>query len=339
MTGKVTSVPATYNDHYRNFYLADADSSLQVWEFYLEEGVALPAPNDTVVVCGYIKKFNTTYEFDTGNSTNVYVKSNTRGTSDIVFNIQNDTEENATATVTALDGTAIPENTTNGTTISLKVTPVSGREVTTVKVNGTKVDAQKVDPDNDESEVYYQFVVAGNMTVTVETKVVGTDGPLDASVTIQDMKKTDDNPDGWSNGETHNTLKLDDNITVTVTPGKAGSNADAKYYDSGYEWRIYQNGASDTATDNQPTITVAAKEGYKIVSVTVTYTAGNSGTLVSKSNTAVVYSSGDVIAVNDSSIEFTVRNNATGTKTNGQVKITKIEVSYVVDTPAEGGEA
>lgn len=142
------------------------------------------------------------------------------------------------------------------------------------------------------------------VSVTVKKSVGET---TTANVVIKDYATAN----SWANATQYGTLQLDSNITVTV---KGGDNT-GKYYNSGNEWRIYQN--------EKPTITIAAKEGYTIVSVTITYNINKTGILT---NGTVQVKSGTLIDVNAASIALGVGN--TGSVTNGQVKITAIEVVY-----------
>lgn len=110
-------------------------------------------------------------------------------------------------------------------------------------------------------------------------------------------------------------VELDSVITLSFagTPvGSYGLNT-GKIYSDGF--RIYQN--------EQPQVTVSAATGYVIVSVKITYTVSNTGVLtLNDANVA----SDQVVDVNANSIVFSVGN--TGTKTNGQVRISAIEVVY-----------
>lgn len=117
---------------------------------------------------------------------------------------------------------------------------------------------------------------------------------------------------GWENSVQYDTLTMDSNITVTAV----GAANTGKYYTSGEQWRTYQT--------ESPAITVKAEDGATIKSVKITYAKKNSGTLTLD---GAAVASGTVIEVNGSSITFSVGN--TGTKTNGQVNITAIEVVYV----------
>ena len=130
------------------------------------------------------------------------------------------------------------------------------------------------------------------------------------NVTIADYADAN----GWANGTYYGTIIVDSNITVTAL--KSGDNG--KYYTSGKNWRIYQS--------NNGTFTISS-EGKTITSVTITYTPSNNGYVVHGENKV---ESGKEYTVNGTSITFSVKTTTSG-KTNGQARITAIEVSYVVD--------
>ena len=131
------------------------------------------------------------------------------------------------------------------------------------------------------------------------------------SVTVSNTIKNIASAKGWTNGTKYSSFNLDEVITIAAT----GNSNTGKYYTSGNEWRIYQ-------TEN-PKVQISAAEGYTIKTVKITYNVSNTGVLkLNGSNIA----SGTAVSVNVSSVEFNVGN--TGTATNGQVKVTAIEVVY-----------
>ena len=115
----------------------------------------------------------------------------------------------------------------------------------------------------------------------------------------------------WSDATQYKTINLDEQITVAV---EGGGNT-GKYYTSGNNWRLYQT--------ETPSLTISAKEKYKIQSVKITYTVDKTGVLTYNS---LNVASGTVVDVNAASITFGVGN--TGSATNGQVRVTAIEVVY-----------
>ena len=142
-----------------------------------------------------------------------------------------------------------------------------------------------------------------------------------ASVTISDYASSK----GWANGTQYPSVVVDENITASAS----GSSNTGKYYTSGNEWRLYQ---SENAT-----LTISAAEGCTISSIKITYNASNNGTLIY--NDSEVVSSGSILEdVDSNSVTLAVGN--TGSATNGQAKITKIEVTYLneVEVPAPSCE-
>ena len=125
---------------------------------------------------------------------------------------------------------------------------------------------------------------------------------------------------GWKNDTKYPTITMDSNVTVT----SKGGQYTGKYFTSGTNWRIYQ-------TDSG-TFTVTAADGYIIDTVKVTYSASNSGVMTYNGKNIT---SKTAVAVGASSATFGVGN--TGGKTNGQVRITAIEVVY--SGAASGGPA
>ncbi|MDY6429910.1 MAG: Ig-like domain-containing protein [Bacilli bacterium] len=85
---------------------------------------------------------------------------------------------------------------------------------------------------------------------------------------------------------------------------------------AGKDWRLYQAKGGD--------VTIAAADGYVIESVTFSFTTTNDGVLLDSLGTAVTKD--EPHAVKAESERFVVGNS--GTKTNGQVRITAISVSY-----------
>lgn len=114
----------------------------------------------------------------------------------------------------------------------------------------------------------------------------------------------------WVKETKYTSVILDSNITATVSGGENSG----KYY-SNQQWRLYQT--------ESPTLTIAAAEGKTIVSVKITFTKNNAGCLTYNGKNILT---DNVVSVNANSITFGVGN--TGTNTNGQVRITSIEIVY-----------
>ena len=129
-----------------------------------------------------------------------------------------------------------------------------------------------------------------------------------------------------NDGSPNLTLNYDSNVTVTLSATATGSwgQNSGKYYadnvtgDGIGNWRIYQN--------ENPKLTFTAVSGYKIVSIKVTYAVNKTGVLTNADKTTQ-YASDDLITVNASSVVLSV-GNTSPTVTNGQVRITAIEIIY-----------
>lgn len=106
-------------------------------------------------------------------------------------------------------------------------------------------------------------------------------------------------------------MTFDDVITLTA----AGGSSTGKVYSSGTQWRFYQN--------ENPKLTVSAKDGYTIEQIIATYNVNNTGILVYGEETVT---SGTAVTVNANSAVFTVGNS--GTATNGQVRLVKLAIKY-----------
>ena len=135
------------------------------------------------------------------------------------------------------------------------------------------------------------------------------EGSVVASKTLADL--------GWSNGVLYPELKLDSVVTVTATGTPVGNYSlnTGKYYNTGKGWRFYQN--------EKPEFKISVASGYELVSVKITYSVDKTGVLTLNGNNV---DSKAVVTASGSSITFSVGN--TGTATNGQVRVSAIEVTY-----------
>ncbi len=127
----------------------------------------------------------------------------------------------------------------------------------------------------------------------------------------------------WTNGTLYETVEHEFyTVSTSGTPaGDYGLNT-GKYYADGQTWRIYQS--------ENGTVTFTAVEGKTIETIKVTYVIKNTGILTF--NDANV-ESGEVVTVNATTATFGV--GQTGTVTNGQVRITAIEVILAEEEPEE----
>ncbi len=115
---------------------------------------------------------------------------------------------------------------------------------------------------------------------------------------------------GQSIGTKFDSVKLDDNITVSFT----GTGNTATYWTSGTNIRVY-----GTKNQENASVGLAAATGYKILSVKLTFELSN--------GPEFPLTSGIAAEVNAASVTYTLRSTSVG---NGQIKITAFEVIYDV---------
>ena len=139
----------------------------------------------------------------------------------------------------------------------------------------------------------------------------------EVTVKISDYATTN----GWKDATQYKTLKMDDNVSITV----AGGSNTGKYYNNGNNWRMYQN--------ESPKITLTATNGNLLKTVKFTYAAEKTGILVDASKAQV--KSGTVYTFADEVTTYTFGVGNTGTATNGQVRFTEITVVYDAPTPSD----
>lgn len=136
-----------------------------------------------------------------------------------------------------------------------------------------------------------------------------------------------------STGATINTIctsiDLDGNISISLS--KTGSGNTGSFWGATtVDWRLYQS--------DEPSVTVYSKTGCTIKTVKFTYSNSNTGKLntsgcVTNVGALSFINSGTAYNVDDTSVTYYVGN--TSDKTNGQVRITAIEVKY----EATGGDS
>lgn len=119
-----------------------------------------------------------------------------------------------------------------------------------------------------------------------------------------------------SSGSTINDIVTSFNLDGVITVSTTGNpNCGTFWGTSTYDWRLYQN--------QNGNIIVSASDGHTISKLTITYSASNGGVL--KEN-ATTITSGTEQTINAASKTYTVGNSSD--KTNGQVRVTQISVTY-----------
>ena len=109
-------------------------------------------------------------------------------------------------------------------------------------------------------------------------------------------------------------------MATDVEANRIGTGNNGKYYS---DWRFYTNGSDEGS------FSIDATEGYELQSATFTYSVSNSGALYFGETKLT---SGTAVALSGRKAVFQCKN--TNSSTNGQVRLTKIAVTYAA---AQGG--
>ena len=301
LTGVITSVDTPYDTYYKNVtvsILVDGTEKDLTFKCYRMKGDGADkiGVGDTITVSGEIKNYEGIIEFDSGCALESYTFAQ--------YEVKFETLGGGTIS-------GIPAGTVaRGSEFTIKVTPDEANNyvIDAVTVNGVAV------PGTDGN---YKITVNAESTVIAYFKKAGA-GSAVATNTVTTNISEYATANNWTNDTKHTSITMDDNITASVT---GGSNT-GKYYTSGTNWRIYQT--------ETPTLTISGGANVTILTVKVTYSGEKGGCLTYNGNIAT----GSVVDVNASTITFGVGN--TGTATNGQVRVTAIEVTYKSNTATEG---
>ncbi|MBQ8880237.1 MAG: hypothetical protein IJY69_05325, partial [Clostridia bacterium] len=121
----------------------------------------------------------------------------------------------------------------------------------------------------------------------------------------------------WEDSKLYDSIVIDGYVTITTSGTATGSYGlnTGKYYVNGENWRIYQA--------EKPSVVITAAEGKKIATVKISYASQKTGVLTLDGANV---ESDQVVTVNGTTVTFSVGN--TGTATNGQARITAIEIIF-----------
>lgn len=202
--------------------------------------------------------------------------------------------------------------------------PVSGVTVSAAPASGgTWVNTFDYDTDGAISFVVDPKTTTGTRTTTITVSYTGAesktfditqDGATSGSVTVTKTMAEIASANSWTTSSgtditCYNVVELDDNVTMSVN--EAGNNG--SYWVDG--WRVYRSASA--------VVTIEVPSGKSLETVKFTFTAGNNGKL---SYGSTQLTSDNAVTVSGTSASFTVGN--TNNKTNGQIKITAVEVTY-----------
>ncbi len=169
----------------------------------------------------------------------------------------------------------------------------------------------------------YDMDAVGQQTVTVTygsqtttyTITVKTSGMIIQQKSVDLSIETYAEAHSWEDGKQYSTIEANSDITITAVKSGGSSDNTGKYYTNGNNWRLYQT--------ETPELTIAAPDNGKIKAVTITYSVDNAGVLTCGGKNV---NSEEEVTFNSKSATFGVGN--TGTASNGQVRITNIDVDY-----------
>ena len=208
-----------------------------------------------------------------------------------------------TKTTTISDGLSITYTSSDETVATVNA---STGEVTGVADGTVTISATFAGNDN--------FTAAESKSYSL-TVGAGSSGPVTVTKTINQVVSA--NGYTVSSGNTVNDIitsfQLDENITVSTS---GNPNCGSFWGTSTYDWRLYQAQSGD--------ITISASSGHTISKLTITYSTSNGGVL--KSGGTTISSASEQTIDDATSITYIVGNS--GTKTNGQVRVTQISVTY-----------
>jgi len=190
-----------------------------------------------------------------------------------------------------------------GTVIKVTVTPAANYRLASYTI-GDKTDKSVA------GATEFELTITADTTFSVAFESVNAETTVTKTIT---EIATDNN---WQDKTAYASVRIGEvTISLTGTPVGNYSLNTSKYYASDNSWRAYQNESA--------AITVSAMEGYKVVSVKITYSVKDSGVMT---NGTAQVASDTVVTVNAASIAFGVGNTGSGAK--GKVFITAIEVVY-----------
>lgn len=303
VTGIVSKVDRFLSSYHSiTYFISDNGNQTDELEVYSGKGlnnanftdITNIAVGDKLIVKGTLKNYNGTPEF-TQNS--------------IITSIVSQAPRYTVSLLDVTNGTIATSATSVGAqgVVTLTATPDTGYELDEWTVKNLSTNQTITVTEN-------KFIMpAANVSVYATFTEAQSGGEVTVSKTMNQIVSANNyTVSSGSNATCYTSFMLDDNITVSTS---GNPNCGSFWGSSPIDWRLYQAQNGD--------ITISVANSKELVSVKITYSVSNSGTL--KSGTTTI-SSGSTQSVSGTSVTYTVGN--TGDKTNGQVKVTAIEVTY-----------
>ena len=334
LTGVIVSIDDEYDPTYDNVTFTMLVGDKKVEGYHMKgDGADVLAPGFTVTCSGKFMNYGGKLEFSSGR-----IESYEVGEAPELPEAPTGAEAILNALYALQDG----ETMTGEFTLTGKITALDNYNNPTIVVEGFEnmpVYCYRLSVENKVGDTItvtaktmknyggkYEFM---DCTLVSSGNEGGNEGETTSGVTIAAIADANN----WTDATVAASFTYGD-FTVTVSAEKPnatyGQNT-GKYYENGENWRMYQN--------EVPSIVVSAAEGKYITSVKITYASEKTGVLL-YGDTQIA--SDAVVTASASSITFGVGN--TGDATNGQVRITAIDVICAdgegtgTVTPPAGGD-
>lgn len=320
VAGKICQIDNAYDvEHGTAQFWISSDGSLAASQFeafsvkYLEnkkwqEGQKALKINDDVILYGKVTLYKDKNIYETTSGAAYLYSLNGETVDDSpIFGVENPTISVAASATSATIN--VTGNVAWTATSTCALTPEAGNGAGAITVNFDANEDTEAGKEYTVTVTTEAEVAVKSYTVTIKQgkKIAGGD-PVTISVSMLDMAKK---YNATTNGTQVVSLELAEGIVMSVN--KKGNNG--KFYENGAEWRLYQGDSAQ--------VTITATD-HELVSVKFNYNQSNGGILKSDSGTV---DSGKEVSVSGSSVTFSVAS-STG-KTNGQVKMKSVEITYL----------
>ena len=259
---------------------------------------------DTVVICGKLMNYKGNTPETVAGQAYLYSLEAAPAVESSISVSDMEVEVGKTKTIqpTVTPSNAVVEYTTTSSAIS-----INGSVITGVSEGTATVTASIAAVEGSYTASSTTF------TVTVTAAPTPVEGTTTITMTTADYVANNNcTVSAGSDVTCYTSLALDSNITVSTT----GDPNCGSFWSTAKEWRLYQN--------KNGNVVITAADGCELVSVKLTFTAANGGTLLDATSSAIV--SGEETKASGNSVTYTVANS--GTATNGQIRITEFEISY-----------
>ena len=290
----------------KNLTVTD-DGKTNTYVVYTSYGTSGAVVGDKVTAIGTIANFSSKDQIKVWKAADITI-SHTVTTHKVYINQPTDGSGSIVVTTTE------PKTISSGDDVMENM----GVQIQAIANNGYKFGSWNVtgisatDPSFDATDPTTAFIM-GSSDVTIEANFVSTSSTV-LIMTMSDYVTANKCTVSAGTSVTlYTSLALNSDVTMSTS---GAANCGSFWGTSpNIDWRLYQAKSGD--------VTISVSAGHALKSVKFTYTVSNTGTLMDGTTTIA---SGTKVSLSGTSKTFTVGN--TGNKTNGQVKITAVEVEY-----------